>query len=198
MSESLYQKVGPRHRYSGELKGLLPLLRKRAWGIGMAFPPGPASDQRQAEDRDWAWVVLPRGALVGVRIRGELGMRNEVRIARDEAPETEEARGRWETELQVFYRHLGIEEVLDGDTPATTNHNSYLLEPPHPNDEGKAAVRLLELREGELAPMKARCHRCLTEDGGTVTYCRWNHVGVRGQRCAKHGGNDWDPDEWEV
>lgn len=194
---SLYEQVPPRHRYDGELEGLLPLLRKRAWGIGVAFPPGPQAEERQAEDKDWAWVVLRRGALVGVRVRGDLSMRNEIRIARNGEPETDEARAKWQKELEVFYRHLGVEEVLDGDTPATTNRHSYLLQEPHPNDQGKAAVRLLELREGELSPMKARCYRCLAEDGGVVTYCRWNHVGVKGQRCSRHGGSDWnrEPEE---
>lgn len=145
-----------------------------------------AHEEKEAResDRDWAWVALPRGAVVGVRVRGDHSMRNELRIARPEAPKDDRARAKWEKEVEVFLDSFGI-TPLDGETPA--ERDGWWLQEPHPNDEGKAAVRLLELRTGEMRPMVARCYRCLTEDGGVITEVQWNHVGITGQRCEKHG-----------
>src|SRR5690606_39929667 len=50
-------------------------------------------------------------------------------------------------------------------TPA--DPEGWWREPPHRNDvaKGIAAVRLIQLRAGEIRPGVARCHDCLLETG---------------------------------
>lgn len=176
----LYLQVSEAHRWAGPLSELLPALRPRAWKLAAR-----CNEQDRAADRDWAWVVLPGGAIVGLRIRGELGMRHEVRIARQEKPEAERATAAWEREVATFLRHFGIVE-LDGETPA--DPEGWWREPPHRNDvaKGIAAVRLIQLRAGEIRPGVARCHDCLLETG-EIHEIEWMPgARIEGQRCMNH------------
>lgn len=177
----LYLQVSEAHRWAGPLSELLPALRPRAWKLAAR-----CNEQDRAADRDWAWVVLPGGAIVGLRIRGELGMRHEVRIARQEKPEGERATAAWEREVATFLKHFGIVE-LDGETPAGPDR-CWWRQPPHPNDvaKGVAAVRFIRLLHGEIRPGVARCHDCLLETG-EIHEIEWMPgARIEGQRCMNH------------
>lgn len=177
----LYLRVSEVHRWSGPLSELLAALRPRAWGLGKI-----SDEQDRQADRDWAWVVLPGGAIVGFRIRGDLGMRHEVRIARQERPEGERAEAAWEREVATFLRHFGMVE-LDGETPAGPD-GCWWREPPHPNDvaKGVAAVRFLRLMHGEIRPGWALCHDCLHTTGEMRAVEWMPGARIVGQRCMEH------------
>lgn len=96
-----YLKAGEQRRWGGKLAELLPALRPEAWKLG--------AEEKTAAGR-WAWRVLPGGAVVSLRIRGDMDLRRELRISRQERPETEEALGKWERELATFLKHFGIAE----------------------------------------------------------------------------------------
>lgn len=176
----LYLQVADSHRWDRPLGDLLRTLRPRAWKLGAG-----ATDGDREADRDWAWVVLPGGAVVGLRIRGDLWMRWELRIARQERPEGERAEAAWEREVETFLRYFGI-RPLDGQSPA--DPDGWWRQPVHPRDveRGVAAVRLLELRPGEIRPGLARCHDCLLETG-EIRVIEWAPgVSYKGQRCMGH------------
>lgn len=191
----LYQRAKEEQRYAGKLTELLPRLRREAFDIRGRGPksvrdegrPWNDVEERACRDRDldFAWVVLPRGAVVGLRIRNDLEMRKEVRIARTERPKDEKSATAWQFEVETFLKHFGI-EPLDGKTPAPEK-NGWLALPPHPNDEAKgvAAVRFIELRHGEIEPSRARCAKCW--DDGQFVVVLWEAVcGVDGQHCQAH------------
>lgn len=177
---SLYLRVSEAHRWSGPLSELLPALRPRAWKLGAT-----CDEEDRRADRDWAWVVLPGGAIVGLRIRGDLWMRREIRIARQEKPEGERAEAAWEREIATFLRCFGI-RPLDGETPA--GPDGWWRQAPHIADQAKgvAAVRLLELREGEIRPGWALCHDCLHTTGEMRAVEWMPGARIDGQRCSEH------------
>lgn len=176
----LYLRVSEARRWNGPLSELLPVLRSEAWKLG-----AHSTDTDREADRDWAWRVLPGGAIVGLRVRGDLWMRREIRIARQERPEGERAAAAWEREVSTFLEHFGI-RALDGQTPA--GRNGWLRQPRHPNDEAKgvAAVRFLELRAGEIRPGRAFCYDCVQETGQCVVVEWTAGGGIDGQRCMRH------------
>lgn len=117
----------PRMEWSGRLHELLPVLTAEA---------------RAAGDGAWKWRQLSHGALVSLQL--ETDGRRLVRIARAEAPANQRARERWESELEIFARHLGTTSWQRRDDP-----------------EAKGAAALyLELWQGETAPGQAQCGRC--------------------------------------
>lgn len=187
----LYQRVKEEHRYAGKLSELLAYLRPKAFEIG-----GRTKATDCERDLDFAWVVLPRGAIVGLRIRQD-DMRRELRIARTERPKDEKAVQAWQSEVETFLKHFGI-EPLDGKTPAPEK-NGWLPLPSNPNDEAKgaAAVRFLELRHGEIEINRARCAKCWSESGEHVV-TEWFPVGgIEGQHCQRHAGLAGRDDESE-
>src|SRR5690606_41534592 len=71
-------------------------------------------------------------------------------------------------------------------TPA--DPEGWWREPPHRNDvaKGIAAVRLIQLRAGEIRPGVARCHDCLLETG-EIHEIEWMPgARIEGQRCMNH------------
>ncbi len=106
----------------------------------------------------WVHQMLPGGALFALR-RQEGAVRLELRIARQHEPLTDTGRERWATEIETFLKHFRITPV-DGMRPCEDAGRFWLVIPNQPSDEGKAVVRLLELRIGEVEPGRAICHAC--------------------------------------
>lgn len=176
----LFESVHPSHRYRGKLEHLLTFLRKDAYRLAQA-----AGEREREQDKDFAWVVLRGGAIVGLRIRGDMDMRKELRIARQQRPETAEAKKKWNAEIMTFLKHFQI-VPLDGDDPS--DGTGWLWLDPNPNDErkGVAAARFLQLRAGEIRPEQARCYGCL-QDTGEVKVVEWfPGGGIEGQACREH------------
>lgn len=176
----LFERVHPSRRYTGKLEHLLAFLRKDAYRIAQA-----AGRRERIEDKDFAWVVLRGGAIVGLRVRGDMDMRKEIRIARERRPETPESKKKWNAEVGTFLKHFGI-TALDGDEPS--DGTGWLWLDPHPNDErkGAAAARFLELRAGEIRPGEARCYGCLTDTGEIRKIPWFAGGGIEGQACQDH------------
>lgn len=182
----LFARVAERHRWSGPLAELLPVLRRRAANVAAEAKSDQEERVRRDQDRDWAWVVLQGGAVIGLRVRGDLWMRKELRIARKETPKNVRALQAWEREVGTFLRHFGI-TPLDGETPAPEK-GGWWRQPPHPNDvsKGGVAVRFLALLHGEIRPGWALCNDCLHETG-EMHEVEWTPLAaVRGQRCSEH------------
>ena len=191
----LYLRAREENRYAGKLPELITRLRREAFNIRGSGPksirdegrPWNEAEERACRERDldFAWVVLPRGAIVGLRIRNDMDMRKELRIARQERPKDERATQAWQLEVETFLKHFGV-EPLDGKTPAPEK-NGFLALPPHPNDEAKgvAAVRFLELRHGEIEAGRSICARCVKHGIVYVTEW-WPAGGIDGQRCQAH------------
>jgi hypothetical protein len=83
------------HRWAKPLNDLMGALQKRAWDLR-----GKA-----------AWVVLPHGALISLRVippeEGKaVAFQYELRIARKQVPADKAAWGKWAHELTVFLKHL--------------------------------------------------------------------------------------------
>lgn len=110
-----------------------------------------------AADQGWAWRILPRGLVIALR-RHKHCNRLELRIARVDAPTDDDGWRRWKTEVGVVLKKFAV-KVLDGSTPCQHEGWEWYEVPPQkrPQDDGKAAVRYLELREGEISPERARC-----------------------------------------
>lgn len=135
MSDQRQALIAPaRNRYAGDPAELMARLRPEAYRLAATI---------NGDELPWAWAVFPDGLFVGVRVRGDAQMRKEVRIARQERPETAEQEKRWQQEVATFRRHLGIE--------------GWHELPPHDDDRKFAAVRYLELRGGETEPGYTRC-----------------------------------------
>lgn len=175
-----YQRAAEQRKWGGRLAELLPALRPEAWRLG--------ADEKTSAGR-WAWRVLPGGAVVSLRIRGDMDVRRELRISRQERPETDEARERWERELQTFLRHFGVTEV-DARTPAPAPTGYFVRLPPDPEDEarGGIAVRWIELRIGETSPGKGLCYRC--REAGRTVAVEWFPPAARLQMCNYHIGEE--------
>lgn len=174
----LYSAMPPARRYSGELGGLWHVLNLEA-------KQERTTGQEVREDLGWHWRVLPRGAVVALRRRGDLWGRRELRIARAEAPDSPKGWERWEKEVAVFLDKFGL-TPMDGETPCTTPGEEWFRVRNEPRDEGKAAARFQELREAEVKPGRAICHDCLTETG-EIHEIEWFPMARReGQRCNDH------------
>lgn len=162
----------PQHQWVGPLAKLLPELKRRAYKLG----PDKSDADREA-DQDWAWVVLRGGAIVGYRVRSDMYMRGELRIARAEALTNQT---KWLAELKTFMQHFAL-DLVDGTQTALTPQTFY-LQPPHKNDKGKTAARFIQLRVGEVKPGRALCWAC-AQAGKNVEVEWWAAGGVGGQRC---------------
>jgi len=173
MSENhpLFEKH-PTHQWVGPLVKLLPALRKLAYEIG----PEKTDDDRNA-DTDWAWKVLRGGAVVSYRIRSDMHMRGEIRIARAEPLKNE---AKWMAEVRTFVKHFEL-TMVDGTEPAK-DITTFMLQRPNVRDRQKTAVRFIQLRVGEVSPGRALCYACRQADR-TVEIQWWPAGGVEGQRC---------------
>ena len=150
---SLYDQVNEGRRWKAPLHTLLPELRKQAWAE-LDRPHGPPE-----LDDNFAWVVLPKSALVALRIRPDLGMRAELRLARTE-PLTEASRPKWEQEVAVFLAHFDLKE-LNGNTPCTEPGQSrQYVRHVEARDAGKTAARFMQLRLGEVVVGRGLCCHC--------------------------------------
>lgn len=126
----------------------------------------------------WAWLRLPRGAVIAVRVRADLDRRRELRIAR----RAETAGPAWEREVAVFLRSFGVES-LDGARPCTTPNQWYRHGSSHEN--GVVEALFLELRPGECRPGRALCWPCWVLR--QKTEIPWFAAGdAVGQRCHTH------------
>lgn len=178
MSEphSLFLQVPEWRRWTGPLEELLGAIRHDAYQLAQ-----DATEEDRAQDRDFAWRVLRRGAVVALRIRGDESFRREIRIARAE-PLAD--RARWLLEVGIFVREFGL-KMLDGSTPADERGRCFVEIPPTARDEGKTAIRLLELFEGETLPGAGRCYRCWNLKGEHVSVAYVVGQGVH-QACTEH------------
>jgi hypothetical protein len=118
-----YLGVSEEHRWGQPLNGLMGALQKRAWAL-----KGKA-----------AWVVLPHGALVSLRVippeeGTKVAFHYELRIARKEAPTDQLGWKRWATELAVFLKHLAggddvWEEVSRSTEKAEATYRFLIAKP---------------------------------------------------------------------
>lgn len=92
------------HRWGDSLTGLKAALRAAAF---------------RARGRV-VWYVLPRGAILSMRVDVKAFPHRELRIARSAAPKDAAGRAAWEREIDVFRRYLGAEDwsvARQGVTP---------------------------------------------------------------------------------
>lgn len=161
----LFEKYASR-QWTGSLPDLFQRLKKEA---------------RETKDGGFAWRVLPRGAVVGMRL---VDLRHELRIARSERTTTPDQERKFDRECQVFVEHFGM-AVLDGTEPAPDLTGYWFQMPPHGDDHLKTARRWRELRKGETEPGKALCGPC--REAGVATPTSWKPgAGVMGQACMSH------------
>ena len=163
----LYLKVPKERRWRAPgLRGVLPLLISRWRG--------------HEQKPEWEWVVMPGGAVISYRECADRDGRGEIRIARAE-PLDPEKRDKWEHEVRTFCEAWAITPTA-GDSPCYGEE--WLWQDPHPDDEGKTAARILELRRGEIRPGIAVCFDCL-EGTGELVEVQWFAAGPTGQRCTR-------------
>lgn len=173
-----FEKAKPERRWTGKLPELWEVLRREAWQIGATATPV----MRQA-DGDFSWRILPGGAVVGMRMRDDLGaLRREIRLCRNEPLEKPE---KWALEVGTFLRLFGLRE-LDGTTPADERGVCWVRVPSDgPRDAGKTVARFVELLPGEITPEAARCHRCHLAGRLVVVEYRPGDA-IAGQHCIEH------------
>lgn len=87
-----FEAATPERRWKRSLAELAMRLRTEAWG-----KPG-----------EWAWVVLPRGAMVAMRTLDD--QRKELRILRREPLQNDVALNKFTGECFVFLGKLGCED----------------------------------------------------------------------------------------
>lgn len=109
-SHSDYRRMPEARRWGGKLAGLMPVITREA----------------RVNGGRWAWRILPRGAVVGVRLRVDGS--TVLRIARRSA----ETGAAWERELAVFLRELGCEDWTPEENVSPAEHHAVALfvEPP--------------------------------------------------------------------
>lgn len=144
MSSSLhpaYERAAEERRWDAPLAALFPVLRRRAYDLAVQAQKG--------DEVPWAWVILPHGALVALRIRSDF--RKELRIARGERPDTADAKLRWEREIETFLKHFGCERWQRVDEPESRG----------------VAARFIQLYSNEHAVGLSRCADCGRETTST-------------------------------
>lgn len=178
-SHPTYEALPRSRQYDGgSLGGLWALLK------GEVGQEATTTDE-VTQDTGWRWRALPRGALVALRRRHDLWNRLELRIARFDAPTSPAGWRAWTAEVMVFLSHFAI-RPLDGETPCTEPGREWFRVPNQERDEGKAAVRLQELREAEVKPGRAICHDCLQRTGEVKEIEWYPGARIHGQRCPIH------------
>lgn len=150
------------HQWPGKLGAMIKTLRRR---------------YRSTVGDRWEWFIVKRGAVISYR--EVANSRGEIRIARDQ-PLLESQRAAWDKEVWVFCAAWSIVPVT-GTSPC--DGDEWLIQEPHAEDEGKTAMRLLELRPGEVTPGHAVCWDCLQKTGELVSVPWFCHGGPSGQRC---------------
>jgi hypothetical protein len=137
------------------------------WQGKLADLMAPLSADARLSPGHWSARLLPRGALVAVKLRED--GRRVVRIARQEKPPTKEAWERWRVELATFETHLGITGWMREGSPGP---------------ESGVAALYVELWAGETAPGKAKCLDCPAE----IPFDRVFGGRDRCQQCAIAAG----------
>lgn len=179
-NQALFDTMPRARRFEGGSLGALWSLLNRE-----AKEKDEPKTEEIRKDLGWHWRVLPRGAVVALRIRPDLWHRRELRLARPEAPKDAAGWRMWAAEVGVFLKMFHVRAV-DGTIPCEQEGRDWYQVRNEERDEGKAAVRLQELRHGEVKPGRAICHDCLTETGD-IKEIEWNPVaGITGQRCNHH------------
>ena len=125
-----FTDADPENQWTGKLHELAVRLRERAWKA----------------KGEWAWFVLPQGALVAMRLNEKAEFRKELRIARREGLRDIEAAKKWMNEVRTFQKHLDCESW----TPVEINGN--------PGGAGPTFIILQE--PGPLGSVPRKCERC--------------------------------------
>lgn len=165
--------------WDGTLADLVQVLRREA------FELAPLSNQQMREqDTDFAWRMHANGIAVCLRMRDDLGaLRRELRFAKKE-PHSPAAERRFVLAVETMMKELGY-RVLDGKTPCDARGQCYVRFPNTKRDEGRLAVRYIELMVGEISPGVARCHRChMAGVFNEVEFFPGD--AISGQHCVQH------------
>lgn len=160
--------------YTGEPGELIPGLRRQAWSRQRT----KGSVERE-QDKDWMWVTVEgkTSAMVAYRIRADMEMRGEIRIAVpaldtvEATHEVIEVVAAWLMKAHGYTRTGGAAVALGGDV-----WYEHVVEP--------NSKRYLELRSGELRPHVSRCLDCREEITWNPSYGASN----RCNRCAGMAG----------
>lgn len=169
----------PSRQWSRSLPDLLQELRREAFELGAM-----SNETMREQDGDFAWRVLPNGIAVCLRVRDDLGaIRRELRFAKKE-PHSVAGEKRFLLEAQTILKQLEHRE-LDGRTPADARGQCYVRMPNTKRDEGRLAVRFVELLVGEISPTAARCHRCHKSGVFNAVPFRPGDA-ISGQHCVEH------------
>lgn len=168
-----------RRLWGGTLADLVQELRREAFELGAM-----SNEQVREKDGDFAWRRLPSGIAVCLRVRDDMGaIRREMRFARKE-PHSVAGERRFMLEVQTAMVELGYKE-LNGTTPADARGQCYVRLPNTARDEGRLAVRFVELLVGEISPGTARCHRCHMAGTFNAVPFRPGDA-ISGQHCVEH------------
>lgn len=158
--------------YTGEPGELIPGLRRQAW-----------SSQRtkgvveRDQDKDWLWVTveLPEtSAVVAYRIRADMEMRGEIRVAVPESGSVEETHEAVETVVAWLMKAHGYRRT--GGANVALGADIWFEHVVEVNSK-----RYLELRSGELRPHVSRCLDCREE-------IKWNPSFGATNRCNRCAG----------
>lgn len=106
-----YLGAVPSRRWDRPLADLFAVLKREA---------------QQSKGRP-TWRVLPRGAVVSLRVRSDF--RLELRISRRRAPASERDEALWERELETFVRVLGCVGWTREDDPDALGVAARFVEP---------------------------------------------------------------------
>jgi hypothetical protein len=145
-----YLAADERHRWGAPLNQLFGALRKEAWAL----------------EGQWAWKILPHGALVAVQIvppsEGVTAFSTRLRIARRTLPADEKGWKAWAQELAVFLKHLGGQDGdwarLEGDPAKAEAIYQFQM-------RGRAVPKCVRCGGEAIDPGKFKedlCNRCAT------------------------------------
>lgn len=118
----------------------LRMPEARRWGRRLADLMPALKREARVNGGRWAWRILPRGAVVGLRLRTDGS--TVLRIARRSA----ETGAAWEREVAVFLRELGCEDwTRQEDGAGDVDHAVAIFVDPLPGRVDKADAKPLDL-----------------------------------------------------